>query len=246
MYVLPALSVILVACSRVVADDGEDNHDGHDSSTITSSATLECATGEAQTRYESCSSSISSKIDQCDNSDLACACSHANTGFGYDSSSASPSPTPTPLNPRQDSNPIPSCLTSYCNTHTEAVCAASYLLNNFCAAVSAPGPTLTDYTCPGSLTSLLASVIPTDIESLISSDVDNIPSDMPIPFFNGNGDGSGPESASAASSKSEEGSKTSTGDVRAASSATMTGGDSGAECDEWWDAGQGGVGACVG
>jgi hypothetical protein len=159
-------------------------------------------------RYESCSSSVSSKIDECDDSDVACACSHANTGFGY------VLPLIHLLQPKQKSDTCCRCLTSYCHTQTEAVCAASYILNNFCAAVSEPGPTFTDYDCPGSLTSILASVIPTSIEAIISSNVNNIPSGVPIPFFNSND----PESAA-----SSEGSKTTTGDSKG-NSATQTGG----------------------
>ncbi|KAF2240294.1 hypothetical protein BU26DRAFT_589502 [Trematosphaeria pertusa] len=165
MRLLTILFTLLVSSPYASARPDEDEDEGQ-SSTITSSATLACASGDAKSKYEFCSSSISSKIDECDDNDLACACTLANSGFN--------------------------CLTFYCPTHTEAVCAGSLALHNLCALVNAPQPILTHLSCPSTIPDLLATLIPSPFRSLIPSDVESLlPSDINsriptvIPFFNG-------------------------------------------------------------
>lgn len=98
MRLLTILFTLLVSSPYASARPDEDEDEGQ-SSTITSSATLACASGDAKSyvahsreqgmirtlthhsKYEFCSSSISSKIDECDDNDLACACTLANSGF---------------------------------------------------------------------------------------------------------------------------------------------------------------------
>ncbi|KAF2796300.1 hypothetical protein K505DRAFT_401419 [Melanomma pulvis-pyrius CBS 109.77] len=66
-----------------------------------------------------------------------------------------------------------SCLTSYCPTRTEDVCAASALLEGVCALGNQPGPTLTDFACPSSINDFVKSLLPTDINSFIPSAVNS-------------------------------------------------------------------------
>jgi len=192
---IPILSAVLLA-SRYASTHAQNDNEDH-LRTITSSAFLSCSTGDAQTyvhalhpiyiqaslivcrRYEFCSSSISSKIDEC-KEDLGCACKFANQGFD--------------------------CLTSYCPTHTQAVCEASLALSNICALVSCtlvhsldptskpanptpqqvqqPGPTVKDLTCPSTVTNLLASLIPSNLPlnlaSYLPSAINGIPSGIPV------------------------------------------------------------------
>ncbi|KAH7122727.1 hypothetical protein B0J11DRAFT_581413 [Dendryphion nanum] len=190
---MPSLSILvalLVASQKVLALDisndvrnirdvfGGNIHqvaarqNNDQTSTITSSAHLACATGDSASKYSSCSSSISEKIDKCNDDDIGCACRLANDGFG--------------------------CLTSHCRSHTEAVCAGSVLLSRFCGAFKQPVPSFTDYTCPSSINAIVNSIIQTDIDRGIPSDVASlipsgvlpsgaIPSNVfasDIPYFN--------------------------------------------------------------
>ncbi|KAF2730368.1 hypothetical protein EJ04DRAFT_567786 [Polyplosphaeria fusca] len=118
MHLFAVALVLLFACSSALAQESSTI------GTITSSASLTCPTGEPKSKYDSCASSASAKIDDCDEDDLHCICNVANLGF--------------------------SCLTSYCPTHTASVCAASYILDQACNFIHASVPSLTGISCVAS------------------------------------------------------------------------------------------------
>ncbi|KAF2639057.1 hypothetical protein P280DRAFT_551095 [Massarina eburnea CBS 473.64] len=150
--------IYTVLMASYASANPQTDDDSSDSSSITSSASLACATGETRTKYESCSSSISSEIDKCKDNDLVCACHLANSGF--------------------------ECLTSYCPTHTSAICQGSLVLQGLCGLAGATVPTLTHLSCPSSILDLLASLIPSNVASFLPSDINTrLPSN--IPFWNG-------------------------------------------------------------
>ncbi|KAL5376557.1 hypothetical protein PMIN02_011762 [Paraphaeosphaeria minitans] len=163
------VSIVLVASRHASARPHGDEDPDEAATTITSSASLACATGEAKHQWDSCSASVSREIHKCGADDLSCACSHANVGLD--------------------------CYTSFCPSHTPDICKASLAIHGLCALAKAPTPTLTGLTCPTHVPDLLASFIPSGVRNLISlaltdlmpSNINNnIPTD--IPFWNGPSD----------------------------------------------------------
>ncbi|KAF2811082.1 uncharacterized protein BDZ99DRAFT_295132 [Mytilinidion resinicola] len=79
-------------------------------------------TGKSFSRYDACTSSLSSRAQSCTFTDAKCACSAASSGF--------------------------SCLTEWCPSDTSAVCPASLFISSGCSLAGQPGPLFTHYSCP--------------------------------------------------------------------------------------------------
>ncbi|KAF2490542.1 hypothetical protein BU16DRAFT_585745 [Lophium mytilinum] len=73
-------------------------------------------------RYDSCTSSLSSRVQGCAFTDAKCACNAASSGF--------------------------SCLTDWCPSYTSAICPASFFISAGCSLAGEPGPSFTHYSCP--------------------------------------------------------------------------------------------------